>query len=60
DFKASNLKSIVWPHYNLEDWDYVLIRVAPDSAPPQYPDSLSLVTHRGGWWLLQIRKPETK
>lgn len=60
DFKASNLKSVVWSHYNLEDWDYVLIRIAPDSAPPQYPDSLSLVTHRGGWWLLQIREPETK
>jgi hypothetical protein len=33
DFKASNLKSIVWPHYKLEDWDYVLIRIAPDCAP---------------------------
>ncbi len=52
-FKASDLKAIAWPGYNLQDWDYVLIRTSPDSSVPQYPPSLALVFHRNGWWLLR-------
>lgn len=56
-YSESNLKSIDWPAYHLEDWDYVLIRTRPDAAPPQTPDRLTLEEHRGGWWLFR-RHPE--
>jgi hypothetical protein len=57
-YSESNLKSIDWPAYHLEDWDYVLIRTRPDAAAPQTPDRLTLADHRGGWWLFQIRHQE--
>ena len=53
-YSESNLKSIDWPAYHLEDWDYALIRTRPDAAPPQTPDRLTLEEHRGGWWLFRI------
>jgi hypothetical protein len=54
-YSESNLKSIDWPAYHLEDWDYVLIRTRPEAAPPQIPDRLTLEEHRGGWWLYRRR-----
>lgn len=56
-YSESNLKSIDWPAYHLEDWDYVLIRTRPDAAAPQTPDRLTLEEHRAGWWLYR-RRPE--
>jgi hypothetical protein len=50
-YSESDLKSIEWGAYRLEDWDYVLIRVRPDSAAPATPGALSLADHQGGWWL---------
>ncbi len=51
DYVSSNLKRIIWQHYRLEDWDYVLIRRFPDSPPCRVPKALTLEVHRGGWWL---------
>lgn len=50
-YSESNLKSIDWPAYHLEDWDYVLIRVRPDGTPPPVPQTLALEASAGGWWL---------
>jgi hypothetical protein len=51
EYSSSNLKGIVWEHYRLNDWDYVLIRTKPDAAAPGVPAPLTLVEHIGGWWL---------
>ncbi|MBX3230028.1 MAG: hypothetical protein KIT84_25660 [Labilithrix sp.] len=50
-YSESNLKTIDWPAYHLEDWDFVLIRTRPDAAEPRTPERLTLEEHRGGWWL---------
>jgi hypothetical protein len=50
-YSESDLKSIEWNAYRLEDWDYVLIRMRPQSAPPKTPAALALADHQGGWWL---------
>jgi len=52
-YSESNLKTIDWPAYHLEDWDYVLIRTRPTAAQPHTPDRLVLEDHRGGWWLFR-------
>lgn len=54
-YSESNLKGIDWPAYQLDDWDYVLIRTRPDAPAPPTPDRLSLEEHRGGWWLYRTR-----
>jgi len=51
EYSSSNLKGIVWEHYRLNDWDYVLIRTKPEVAAPRVPATLTLVEHIGGWWL---------
>ena len=50
-YSESNLKSIDWPAYHLEDWDYVLVRIRPEGTPPSVPPSLALEASAGGWWL---------
>ena len=50
-YSESDLRSIDWPAYELNDWDYVLIRTRPDAAPPASPQTLALADHRAGWWL---------
>jgi hypothetical protein len=52
-YSESNLKAIDWPAYQLEDWDYVLIRTRKDAPAPQVPDRLALDEHKGGWWLFR-------
>ncbi len=49
--RSSSVRRIDWSRFALEDWDYVLIRRRPDHDAPEVPDGLSLVVHRGGWWL---------
>lgn len=51
EYSSSNLKGIVWEHYRLNEWDYVLIRRKPEAAAPDVPSSLTLAEHVGGWWL---------
>ena len=53
EYSSSNLGRIVWEHYRLEDWDYVLIRTLPEAATPQTPPSLELIERAGGWWLFK-------
>jgi hypothetical protein len=52
-YSESNLKFIDWPAYQLDDWDYVLIRTRPNGAQPATPNRLVLEEHRGGWWLFR-------
>lgn len=52
-YSESNLKTIDWPSYTLDDWDWVLIRTRPDAPAPFVPERLSLEAHRGGWWLFR-------
>jgi hypothetical protein len=51
DYVSSDLRFIDWSAYKLEDWDYVLVRTRPSGEAPPPPASVSLVDHRGGWWL---------
>jgi len=50
-YSESDLKEIEWSSYNLADWNYVLIRTRPQASAPETPRSLTLVDHKGGWWL---------
>jgi hypothetical protein len=50
-YSESNLKVIDWPAYQLDDWDYVLVRTRPNAPSPHTPDRLTLEDHQGGWWL---------
>ncbi len=52
-YSESDLKFIDWPAYDLDDWDYVLIRTRPTAARPETPARLVLEEHRGGWWLFK-------
>jgi hypothetical protein len=52
-YSESDLQSIDWPTYRLDDWDYVLIRTRPSAAQPETPPSLTLRAHEGGWWLFR-------
>lgn len=54
-YRESDLKSIDWPLYRLDDWDYVLVRTRPHAAAPHAPAELALEAHRGGWWLYRRR-----
>ena len=51
DYVSSDLRTVDWPAYHLEDWDYVLLRTRPGADAPVTPAALSLEEHRGGWWL---------
>jgi hypothetical protein len=51
DYVSSDLRTVDWPAYHLEDWDYVLLRTRPGADAPFTPAGLSLAEHRGGWWL---------
>jgi hypothetical protein len=51
EYSESNLQRIEWPHYDLADWDYALVRTKPRDLAPVVPPSLALVSHEGGWWL---------
>jgi hypothetical protein len=51
EYSESNLQRIDWSSYRLEDWDYVLVRTKPGAPGPQAPETLTLVSHDGGWWL---------
>jgi hypothetical protein len=51
DYVSSDLRFIDWSAYKLEDWDYVLVRTRPSGEAPKPPASVSLLDHRGGWWL---------
>jgi hypothetical protein len=55
-YSESDLRRIDWPAYNLDDWDFVLIRTRPESAQPDVPPSLTLAAHRGGWWLYRTKR----
>jgi hypothetical protein len=55
-YSESNLRFIDWPAYRLSDWDYVLLRMRPGSAQPSVPEALTLVVHRGGWWLFRTHQ----
>ncbi len=59
DYLSSDLHFSGWSSYRLEDWDYVLVRTRPNAEqlPGLVPASLSLVDHRGGFWLLQETAP---
>jgi hypothetical protein len=50
-YSESDLRSIDWPGYRLDDWDYVLIRTRPEANAPWVPETLKLAKHAGGWWL---------
>lgn len=53
-YSESNLKTIDWPSYRLEDWDFVLIRTRPEASQPWVPpEHLALESHAGGWWLFR-------
>lgn len=52
-YSESDLHEIEWPSYNLNDWDYVLIRTRPSATAPETPKSLALLDHKGGWWLFR-------
>jgi hypothetical protein len=54
-YSASDLRSVDWPAYRLGDWDCVLVRTDSTAAKPEVPGTLSLVVHRGGWWLFRTR-----
>ena len=54
-YTSSDLKSIDWPSYRLQDWDYALIRTRPEAPAPEVPPALTLLVRRGGWWLFRIR-----
>jgi hypothetical protein len=54
-YSESDLRSIDWPTYRLEDWDYVLVRTHPGATEPSTPPALSLAAHQGGWWLFRTR-----
>ncbi len=54
-YSESDLRVIDWPAYDLDDWDYVLIRTRPDARAPTPPEALQLAEHRGGWWLFRRR-----
>src|SRR5690606_5862540 len=41
-YRESDLKAIEWPKYDLDDWDYVLIRTRPNAAAPTTPERLVL------------------
>jgi hypothetical protein len=56
-YSESDLRSIDWPTYRLQDWDYVLIRTRPSSAQPATPPALTLRAHEGGWWLFTVAGP---
>jgi hypothetical protein len=51
DYVSSDLRTVDWPAYPLQEWDFVLVRTRPNADPPRVPASLALVEHRGGWWL---------
>ncbi len=57
-YSESDLRFIDWPAYRLEDWDYFLIRMKPDSPAPPTPPGLSLEKHAGGWWLYRATSPD--
>jgi hypothetical protein len=57
-YSESDLRTLDWRAYRLRDWDYALVRTglsAPEPAvPAKLATKLSLVAHRGGWWLFRI------
>jgi hypothetical protein len=57
-YSESDLHFIDWPAYRLDEWDYALIRTRPESPAPQVPEQLTLVEHRGGWWLFKMPSVE--
>ncbi|MGA7123648.1 MAG: hypothetical protein WBY94_26325 [Polyangiaceae bacterium] len=52
-YSESDLRSIDWPAYRMDDWDYVLIRTRSESSQPRVPDAVKLAAHQGGWWLFR-------
>jgi hypothetical protein len=52
-YVESNLTRIEWDSYNLEAWDYVLIRTRDAKRIGTVPGALTLVDQRGAWWLYQ-------
>jgi hypothetical protein len=53
-YSESNLIFIDWPGYQLDQWDFVLLRTGIDEPSPNVPASLRLVRHLGGWWLYRV------
>jgi hypothetical protein len=58
-YSESDLRIVDWPAYRLDDWDYVLMRTRPAASEPLVPKALTLLSHRGGWWLFQSARPAT-
>ena len=56
-YSESDLRFVDWPAYRLADWDYVLLRTRPSAPEPEVPPALTLIVHRGGWWLFRSTPP---
>jgi hypothetical protein len=52
-YSASDLRGVDWPSYRLEDWEYLLLRTRSSAPEPSVPAALTLLYHRGGWWLFR-------
>jgi hypothetical protein len=55
-YSESDLRSIDWPAYRLEDWDFVLMRTRVGATEPPVPSHLTLAAHKGGWWLFRTAR----
>jgi hypothetical protein len=58
-YSESNLVSIDWQSYRLDQWDYVLIRTQIDDKESVVPNTLVLVRREGGWWLYRVELKRT-
>jgi hypothetical protein len=56
-YRESDLRTIDWPAYRLEDWDFVLIRTRVGAPEPFTPAALELDRQAGGWWLFKHARP---
>ncbi len=55
DYVSSNMHGLDWSAFDLEDWDFVLVRVKPEGTFPAPPTTLTPVVERGGWHLFRTR-----
>jgi hypothetical protein len=60
DYVSSNLHGVDWSAYDLEAWDFVLVRVKPGGSFPPPPTSLTPVLERGGWHLFRTPSAATR
>lgn len=60
DYVSSNLHDLDWSAFDLEDWDFVLVRVKPEGTFPAPPAMLTPVVERGGWHLFRTGAAATR